>query len=57
MALVRVRDNSEELGRAFDRAMKERAKELHDFIPMSVGGMEKVCDKCYTVKKRGSHNA
>ena len=54
--MIRVRDNSEELGKAFDRVMKERAREKHDFVPMSVGGMENICDKCYHHKDKGAHN-
>jgi hypothetical protein len=54
--VIRVRDNSRELGKAFDRVMKERAKEKHDFVPMSVGGMENICDKCYYHKDKGAHN-
>jgi hypothetical protein len=54
--VIRVRDNSEELGKAFDRVMKERAREKHDFVPMSVGGMENICDKCYHHKDKGAHN-
>lgn len=54
--MIRVRDNSRELGIALDRVMRERAKESHDFLPMAVGGMESVCDKCYTHRDKGAHN-
>jgi hypothetical protein len=36
-----------ETARAFDRAMKERRNDGHDFKPMNIGGMETICDKCY----------
>lgn len=54
--MIRVKDNSRELGRALDRVMRERSKIAHDFIPMAVGGMESVCDKCLTHRDKGAHN-
>ena len=54
--MIRVKDSSQELARAFDSVMKERARERHEFVPMSVGGMEDICDKCYHHKNKGAHN-
>ena len=54
--MIRVKDSSQELARAFDSVMKERARERHEFVPMSIGGMEDVCDKCYHHKNKGAHN-
>ena len=54
--MIRVRDNSAELAKAFDNVMRERAKQAHDFVPMPVGGMENICDKCYHHKDKGAHN-
>ena len=51
-----IKDFSVSLANAFDREMKERAREAHDFVPMPVGGMENICDKCYHHKSKGAHN-
>ena len=45
--MIKVTINEQEMAKAFDRAMKERAKDGHEFKPMDIVNMEHICDICY----------
>ena len=47
MKMIKVKDNSEELGKAFNRVMREKNKDGHLFKSMNISNMEHICDICY----------
>ena len=49
--MIKVNMNERDMANAFDRAMRERAKDGHEFKPMDIGGMENICDICFQVHK------